>query len=257
MPHDDEVHAIISTGRQRLRLQVGDAVTVGRASGNAMRIGHAPVDLRVPREAMRLECRADGVLIFNTSDKRTITADVFPGPGFDVPPLSLAGTAPHRTVALVIHGTDGVRHTVTVDSTRLTGAARAQRTTDAATDRGDITLGYERLSWVSDRQRQLLCALVLPGRFGWHGSTGTPTYAQMAEILDERGVRLTPKHIRNTLDEMRLRIALDHDVYDIHGDGPASSPQPPPSYLPGFAQWVLLSGNVTDDELDAFDSLAG
>ncbi|PWJ55110.1 hypothetical protein SAMN06264364_10431 [Quadrisphaera granulorum] len=261
MPQQHEGYAVISAGRQRVRLPVGAAITAGRSSSTDLQIGHSPTDLRVPRLAVRLECRRDGVLIFNTSDKRTITAEVWPGPGFAVPPLSLAGSAPHATVTLVIHGTAGARHTITVDSTRLPGASAHLSGNPSGWDEGDDdadqrTIGYERLTWVTDRQRQLLCALVLPLRFGWRDLAAVPTYAQVVEILAERGIHLSAKHVRNTLDEIRLRTALDHHVDDIHSDGPCSSPEPPSSYLPAFAQWVLVSGTVTDDELAAFDDLA-
>ena len=84
-----------------------------------------------------------------------------------------------------------------------------------------------------------------------------PTYAKMEQILRERGIAVSAKRIRNSLDDLRHWLANEQGVADVHDDSadvPAGGKQ---SFLPPLAQWARLSGNVTDDELDAFDRRAG
>ncbi|GAB3192358.1 hypothetical protein GCM10027261_04890 [Geodermatophilus arenarius] len=230
----------------------GSSLTFGRAASSDLRIGHVPEDLRVPRSVGRLECRPDGVLIHNLSDKRTLLVETFPGPGFEIPPLMLMGTMPHDLVTIVVRGEGGRRHTIRVDTTGLSASPR--RPAAAATV--DATVGYRRIPELSERQRELLCALCLPPSLGWNGRTSTPTYAEMEQILRERGVAVSAKRIRNALDDLRYVLAHEHGVADIQGesaDRPAGGKQ---SFLPQLAQWARLSDNVTDDELDEFDRRA-
>lgn len=251
-----EPHAVVSAGARRHLLVPGTWLTFGRGSSSDLRIGHSPEDLRVPRTAGRLECRPDCVLIHNLSDKRSLHVETFPGPGFEVPPSMLMGTTPHDLVTVVVRGDQGRRHAIQIDTTALSpspcGAGGLSRPSEPG-----ATVGYRRIEALTPRQRELLCALCLPGSLGWSGVDGVPTYAELEQILRERGVAVSAKRIRNALDDLRHWLAHEHGVADIHSDSadtPAGGRQ---SFLPELARWARLSRNVTDDELEAFDRRTG
>ncbi|MGY1709833.1 hypothetical protein ACI8AC_10020 [Geodermatophilus sp. SYSU D00758] len=250
---DDPVvgsHVVVSSAGTRIVLRPGDALTFGRGSACHLRIGHVPEDLRVPRAAGRLECRSDGVLIHNVSDKRPLEVVTFPGPGFEIPPLRLMGTMPHDLVTVVVRGDRGRRHAINIDAGPLGLRSAGSR---APADRGSATVGYRRIDDLTPRQRDLLCALCLPGTLGWDDITGIPTYRQMERILAERGVHVNAKRIRNALDDLRHRLANEHGVADVHGDSSDAPPGGKQSFLPELAAWARISGNVSDAELEAFD----
>lgn len=260
MPTDrpSGAHVVVSAGTQARVLVPGDVLTFGRGAQNDLRVGAVAEDLRVPRLAGRLECRPDGVLIHNTSDKRPLLMEMFPGPSFEIPPRMLVGTMPHDLVTIVVRGEGRRTYPVRIDLRPL-AVSCGRRDGSAATAAEDParTVGYWRIPAITERQRTLLCALCLPGSIGGNGPAGVPAYAEMERILAERGVRLTAKTIRNTLDDLRQWLTLEHGVADIYGEDAAVTPGGKQSFLPELARWARLSGNVTDAELEEFDRRAG
>lgn len=254
MPDLDPPSAHISVGRQRHDLAPGASLTFGRSRTNDLRLGHDPDDLRVPRWAGRLEGRPDGVLIHNLSDSAPLLVETFPGPGFEIAPLMLVGTMPHDLVTVVVAGTAGRRHTLTVDATDL--VCRPAEPVARRDSGVGATVGYRRIDELTARQRTLLCALCLPTTLGWSGGGTVPTYAEMEEILAARGIRMSAKTIRNALDDLRRTLAVDHGIEGVHtGDQPTGSPAGRVSFLPALSRWAVASRTVTDAELEEFDRL--
>ncbi|PWJ54218.1 hypothetical protein SAMN06264364_108125 [Quadrisphaera granulorum] len=251
--------AVIRSGSARRELAPGEQLAFGRGQGNDLRIGHDPADLRIPRYAGRLECRPDGVLIHNTSDKRSLVVETFPGEPFEVLPLMVGGTGPHDLVTVTIDGEHGV-YSVSVDVTGLRAARRPPRAplpmTAVIGAASGATVGFARIESLTPRHRMLLCALCLPSAFGWNGQHGTPSYAEMEQILAERGHRTSAKTIRNVLDDLRRELATAHGVDGVWEE-PGAERAGRESYLPRLARWARLSGNVTTEELSDFEALAG
>ncbi len=248
---------VVRCGPARHQLAPGESLTFGRGQGNDLRIGHEPADLRIPRYAGRLEARADGVLIHNTSDKRSLVVEVFPGEPFEVAPLMTSGTGPHDLVTVVIDGERG-RYAVAVDATGLRASVPPAPLPMTAVVGGvsGATVGFARIASLTPRHRALLCALCLPAAFGWNGQHGTPSYADMEAILAERGHRTSAKTIRNVLDDLRRELATVHGVGGVWEEAGAERAGRQ-SFLPDLARWARLSGNVTTEELSDFDALAG
>lgn len=250
--------AVARCGPQRRELAPGEVLAFGRGQGNDLRFGHDPADLRIPRYAGRLECRADGVLVHNTSDKRALVVETFPGEPFEVAPLMVAGTGPHDLVTVTIDGEHGT-YAVSVDVTGLRATAAPPRPplpmTAVAGAASASTVGFARIESLTPRHRTLLCALCLPSAFGWNGQHGTPSYAEMEAILAERGHRTSAKTVRNVLDDLRRELATAHGVDGVWEEAGAERAGRE-SYLPRLVRWARLSGNVTTEELADFKALA-
>lgn len=249
--------AVVRCGGLRRELAPGEVLAFGRGQGNDLRIGHDPADLRIPRYAGRLECRADGVLVHNTSDKRSLVVETFPGEPFEVAPLMVAGTGPHDLVTVSIDGEHG-RYALSVDVTGLRSAAHPPKPplpmTAVLGGPSSATVGFARIESLTPRHRLLLCALCLPSAFGWNGQHGTPSYAEMEQILAERGHRTSAKTVRNVLDDLRRELATAHGVDGVWEEAGAERAGRE-SYLPRLARWARLSGNVTTEELADFEAL--
>jgi len=251
-------HALIICGSWSQSLTPGESLTFGRASDHALRIGYSPPDLRIPRTAGRLECRSDGVLIHNLSDKRSLTMQVFPGPELEIEPLALAGTHPHPRVRLLLHGSS------TTFSLMINAEKLRRGADDPAPPRAGTlevaTVGFERITNMSDRHRLLLTVLCLPALTQSGPRAEVPSYAEMAEILARHGHSLKPKTIRNGLDELRSWLTYEHGIPGLiqdQGDGaPApgrngdGAPAPGRNLVKELARWAILSGNVTREDLD-------
>jgi hypothetical protein len=242
--------AIITYGSTRRALLPGQSLTFGRGAGHDIRIGHEPPDLRIPRFAGRLKCRPDGVLIHNTSDKRTITMRPFPGPVLEIQPLTLVGTVPHHMVQLVLHGQSGSQFAINIDTRDLQPAAQ---TTNLDLDPvHEEAVGYTRITDLKVRERQLLTALCLPAWSGLAGSDEVPSYQELDQMFRARGIAVSAKRLRNALDALRRRLSDDYGVYSTETTGPAGGKQ---SFLPTLAHWARISGNIAEEELERFDDV--
>lgn len=226
-------HAIVTCGSFRVMLEPGRTLTFGRGRGHKLRIGHAPEDLRVPRFAGILECRDDGVLVHNMSDKRTLNVQTFPGPGYDVLPLMIVGTHPHPQVKVVIDG-QAASYAITVD-TRALGHPVVQPapSSEPTVAEKDRTVGFERIDSMSSRHRLLLTALCLPAMTRYGRKAKLPTYAEIEEILHEHGHVLRAKTIRNGLDELRGWLTNEHGVEGLIGN---ESGEPADNFLEQLEQ---------------------
>lgn len=251
-PPDPTPHAVVSCGSHRWTLTPGEVLTFGRGHRHALRIGHAPEDLRVPRSAGRFECRADGVLVHNTSDKRTLAVQTFPGPGYEILPLMIIGTHPHPQVRVIVKGL-ATAYAITVDTRPLAGGCALGP--DAPSPTGDgMTTGFERVAAMSRRHRVMLTALCLPLLTRGGDKAEVPTYAQMEIILREHGHDYKAHTLRNSLDELRSWLTYEHDVDGLLGDGSPDNGGRPANYIQALAQWAILSGNVTDLDLDRLEA---
>ncbi|GIE74779.1 hypothetical protein Aph02nite_07290 [Actinoplanes philippinensis] len=225
--------ALISSGDLTRRLVAGQSLRFGRAPGNDLRIGHSPEDRRVPRTAGLLECRDDGVLIHNLSDKRTLTVATFPGPGYEILPMMVTGTHPHPLVRLSLTGAV-TEYRITID---LRGLGPA-RTSPAGADGSAPTAGFQRIP-MKPRQRFFLTALCLPVMTSSGPRGQVPSYAAMEELMVAHGHPYRAKTIRNNLDELRAWLTHEHDIPDLTG-------------VERLAHWAIRSGNVTDTDLERF-----
>ncbi|WP_432563712.1 hypothetical protein [Kineococcus sp. SYSU DK003] len=246
--------AVITAGSLRQTLAPGDTLTFGRGAGHDLRIGHEPEDLRVPRAAGRLECRADGVLVHNTSDKRSISARTFPGPGFEIAPGALVGTVPYDMVQLVIQGQTGNQYAINIDTRGLVASIPPPQPERSGSDGSRPTVGFVRIDGLRLRERHLLLALCLPAWSGRRGAEEVPSYAEMESIFRERGVAVSAGRLRKDLDLLRRKLSEEHQVENVYtaepGGVPAGGKQ---SFLPGLARWARTSGNVTEAELERFE----
>jgi hypothetical protein len=248
---DHTPHAVVSCGSRRWSLSPGDTLTFGRGAGHPLRLGHSPEDLRVPRFAGKFECREDGVLVHNMSDKRTLVVQAFPGPGYDVLPLMIAGTHPHPQVKVVITGGAGT-YAIVVD-TRPLGPRTAPADRGIAY-RGGGTAGFDRIESMSRRHRLLLSALCLPMLTRSGPRAEVPTYAEMEKILGDQGHSFKAKTIRNGLDELRGRLTYEHGVDGLLGESSGDVSGPPGGFVAALARWAVLSGNVTDRDLERMEA---
>jgi hypothetical protein len=242
-------HAVVRSGGLRRTLYPGESLTFGRGQHNDIPLGRTPPDLRVPRSVGRLECREDMVLVHNVSNKITMLAETFPGPNFEIPPLMTVGSLPHTVLTLVVRGEGGARHVLQLDCTRLS-TAWSRLAPAPPTSSSDETVGFARLTSLTTGQREILLALCLPA---FLGEPITPSYTDMEAVLRARGRSLSAKTIRNSLDQLRRHLATDHDVPDVYSEQPDDPRGGKQSFLPQLARWARLSGNVTDDELTAFE----
>ncbi|WP_433790030.1 hypothetical protein [Actinoplanes sp. CA-252034] len=224
--------ALITSGDFTRRLAAGRSLSFGRAVGNDLRIGHCPEDRRVPRTAGMLECRDDGVLIHNLSDKRTLTVSTFPGPGYEILPMMVTGTHPHPLVRLSLTGAVA-DYRITIDLRPL-GVARDR---PSRADGSAPTAGFQRIATMRPRHRFFLAALCLPVMTSSGPRGQVPSYAAMEELLAAHGHPYRAKTIRNNLDELRAWLTHEHDIPDL-------------ITVERLAHWAIRSGNVTEGDLE-------
>ena len=224
-------------------------MTFGRGHGHPLRIGHSPEDLRVPRYAGRLECRTDGVLIHNTSDKRTLDMQTFPGPSFDIAPLMTAGTNPHQQVRVVVAGSAAV-YSITVDTRRLGRPEPMDALPESATSPN--TIGFERIGSITPKHRLMLAALCLPLMTRYGRDARVPTYREMEVIFKRYGRSYAASTIKNDLDELRSWLAYEHRIEGLLRD-PDSRSTPTDRLVANLAEWAIRSGNVRDEDLDRLE----
>lgn len=241
-------HALISHGSWSHRLVPAESLTFGRSPEHVLRIGHSPPDLRVPRTAGRLECRSDGVLIHNLSDKRSLTMQVFPGPELEIRPLMMTGTHPYHRVRLLLQG-NSATFAVMINTEKLGSGTTGSALTQAGNPE-PATVGFERISDMSTRHRLLLTVLCLPALTQSGRGAEVPSYGEMAEILARHGHPLKPSTVRNGLDELRSWLTYEHQIPGLmhhQGDGATG----PGTRLTGaLGRWAILSDNVTREDLD-------
>ena len=245
-----EPHVLISCGSLQRVLTPGQTLTFGRGRGHDIRLGHNPEDLRVPRLAGKLECREDGVLVHNLSDKRSLEVQTFPGPSYDILPLMIAGTRPHPQVRLIVKGGSST-YAITIDARPLRTPASPAPPTSATDEFG--TIGFDRIPDMSGRHRLLLSALCMPLMTQTGVRARVPTYAEVEVILRRHGHAIRARTIRNGLDELRHWLTDAHGIDGLtaRADQPAAEPE---RLVAALARWAVLSGNVTDDDLDALEA---
>lgn len=243
-------HATVSCGSFRAELAPGQTLTFGRGADHALRLGHRPEDRRVPRFAGTLEARDDGVLIHNMSDKRTLHVQTFPGPGYAIAPMMIAGTHPHRYVKVVLVGLDA-EYAIAIDTRSLGGVER--EAAGPPRDAGSTT-GFERISAISPRARLFLTALCLPRMTRTGPRAQPPTYAEMEQILRAHGHDVRAKTIRNGLLDLRTWLTYEHGVDGLIGNENGSAGD---NFLVLLEQWAIRSGNVTDADLDRLEDESG
>jgi hypothetical protein len=243
-------HVLVSCGSLQRVLAPGQTLTFGRGRGHDIRVGHAPEDLRVPRLAGKLECREDGVLVHNLSDKRSLEVQTFPGPSYDILPLMIAGTRPHPQVRVIVKGGSST-YAIAIDARPLGTAAPAAPPTSATDEFG--TIGFDRITDMSGRHRLLLSALCLPLMTQTGLRARVPTYAEIEVILRRHGHAIRARTIRNGLDELRHWLTDAHGIDGLtaRADQQAAEPE---RLVAALARWAVLSGNITDDDLDALDA---
>jgi hypothetical protein len=244
---DHTPHAVVICGRHRLLLAPEKALTFGRGRANRLRIGHEPEDSGVPRSAGRLECRPDGVLVHNTSDKVELIIRPVPGPEYPVELCGVAGTQPHGLVKVVVKGRLG-EYEITVDTRALRASARAQPVPAG----GRKTSGFERIRRMSRRDRMVLSALCLPLLIRVGPRAEVPTYAEVAATLRTHGHPVSRATVRKRLDDLRTWLTHEHGIDGLVGDGAETSGRPP-VYVQRLARWAVVSGNVTTKDLDNLD----
>jgi hypothetical protein len=240
--------AVVTCGSFHAVLRPGEQLQFGRSAGNQLRIGHAPEDRRVPRTAGRFECREDGVLIHNLSDKRILLVSTFPGPGYEIAPLMIGGTHPHGRVRVSLSG-HAAKYVIHLDARGLDAARDRQTGTETADD--DATVGFRRIEKMSARHRLFLTALCLPLMTSSGRTSQIPSYAGIETLFAEFGYTYKAKTIRNNLDELRQWLTNEHDIEDLLApdDEPAGSSR----VVDKLAHWAIRSGNVTDADVERLE----
>jgi hypothetical protein len=240
--------AVVTFGREQTLLDPGQSLSFGRGRANGLRIGHQPEDLGVPRAAGRLECRTDGVLVHNASDKVDLMVRPHPGPEYRVEPRGIAGTQPHAVVKVVVVGRLGA-YELTVDAAVLLGG----RSTPTASVDEHGTVGFDRIEGMRASDRRMLAALCLPLLTRVGPRAVVPTYAEVATILSSHGHPVSRATVRRRLDELRTWLGHEHCVDALVGDG-AETGGRPTEYVQRLARWAIASGNVTPEDLDELDT---
>jgi hypothetical protein len=240
-------HAVVTCDGRRRALRPGQTLTVGRGQDNDLRIGHDPENRRIPRAVCRLECRPDGILIHNASNKVSLMLTTFPGPGLEIPPLMVTGTRPHSLVRITVPD-GGAGIAIDIDARLLGGAPEPDE--NPGSHRADVsgTVGYARIESISPQQRRLLCALCLP--LMTRSGADVPTYAEMEQILRRYGHAIRARTIRNNLDELRAVLSNEFGIVGLSRDRPGGSSSSHETYLPALEQWARRSQNVTEADLE-------
>jgi hypothetical protein len=241
--------AVITCGAFTRELDPGSSMTFGRGHGHPLRIGHSPEDLRVPRFAGRLECRTDGVLIHNTSDKRTLNVQTFPGPSFDIAPLMIAGTNPHQQVRVVVAGSAAV-YSITIDARRLGRPEPMEAVPELLAS--PFTIGFDRIESISPKHRLMLAALCLPLMTRYGRDAQVPTYSEMEVIFKRYGRTYAASTIRNNLDDLRSWLTYEHRIEGLLRDSDSRSTSND-RLVANLADWAIRSGNVRDEDLDRLE----
>ena len=195
-----------------------------------------------------VECRSDGVLIHNLSDKRSLTMQVFPGPELEIRPLMVTGTHPYRRVRLLLHG-NSATFAIMINTEKL-GSGTTGPTPDQAGNPEPATVGFERIPDMSGRHRLLLTVLCLPALTQSGRGAEVPSYAEMAEILARHGHPLKPSTIRNGLDELRSWLTYERQIPGLMHNQGGNATGPGTRLTGALSRWAILSGNVTREDLD-------
>jgi hypothetical protein len=171
-----------------------------------------------------------------------------PGLELEIEPLALAGTHPHPRVRLLIHGSS-TTFSLIINAEKLVRGAGDPAFSRTGTLE-QATVGFERITTMSDRHRLLLTVLCLPTLTQSGRRAEVPSYAEMAGILARYGYSLKPKTIRNGLDELRSWLTYEHDIPGLLQDQDDGTPAPDGNLVKKLARWAILSGNVTSEDLD-------
>lgn len=240
--------AVVTFGRVQTLLGPGQSLSFGRGRANGLRIGHQPEDLGVPRAAGQLECRTDGVLVHNASDKIDLVVRPHPGPEYRVEPRGIAGTQPHALVKVVVEGRLRA-YELTVDTVALLGG----RASPIVSVDEHKTVGFDRLEGMRASDRRMLSALCLPLLTRVGARAVVPTYAEVAAIMSFHGSPISRATVRRRLDELRAGLGNEHGVDGLVGDGTETGGRPT-EYVQRLARWAIASGNVTPEDLDELDN---
>jgi len=167
----------------------------------------------------------------------------FPGPGYEILPLMVAGTHPHPQVRISLTG-NAAKYLIVVDVRELQAASAPL----GPADESAATVGFRRLADMNPRHRLFLSALCLPLLTASGERGQVPTYAGIERILEDRGYRYKAKTIRNNLDDLRQWLSYEHDVPELLAadEGPAGAER----VVDKLAHWAIRSGNVTDADLE-------
>lgn len=237
--------ASVIFGGRSLPLHPGESLTFGRSRGNDLQIGREPLDLGISRNAGVLHCLPDGILVRNLSAKVALTVRTFPGPGFEVAPLTMVGTHPYERARIVLPGSTG-NHQIDLD-------LRALRvTTPAIYDSSSArTTGFARLPDMRPRHRFFLSALCLPLLTASGEAARVPRYTEVREILASRGHHLSVRTIRNNLNDLRVWLTYEHSIPGLIC---AAGEKPGESATTGrLAEWAIRSTNVTPEDLERLE----
>ena len=164
----------------------------------------------------------------------------FPGPGYDILPLMIAGTHPHPQVKVVVTGGAGT-YAITVDTRRLgpRTAESGDQAPERDRDREDGRVRPDRIDVAPAPHPAPALCLPMLTRSGQRANV--PTYAELEKILEAHGQPFKAKTIRNGLDELRSWLTYEHGVEGLLGESTADAGGPSGGYVQALARWAVLS----------------
>ena len=235
--------AVVRHGTRTWVLCPGARLHFGRGDGVDIPVAAEPADLMISRSAGRLAATDLGVLVTNSSARRSLYLQAVPGPEIEVKPGMTVGTAPHERSRIVLLGSHDARYVLDVRAAAPSDAPDGTRPESVAA--GDPTSpAYARLD-LTRAQRRYLAALCEPLLTA---AAPSATYHQIAQRCG-----VSDSTVRNCLDALRQALALDHGVPGLIRPENADRHGRRDDFLRALAAWAIDSGNVTRADLDGVD----
>lgn len=225
------------------QLEGAARLAFGRGRECEVRFAHDPEDDYVSRVAGRLELLDDAVLVRNTSTSKVLHLQPHARAEITVAPLTAVAVLECRFVRVVVPGSYGTRHVLSVSgSTTATdpGGGRTPAVVDL--------VGMTREPLLTVRERLVLTALCEPLLAG--GADRRP--ADYRAVAARTG--LTQPVVRKVLDGVRERLSNEFGAPGLQSEG-SDVRRGAVNYGSALAVWATSTGLVSLRDLERLDDV--
>lgn len=233
--------AHVRHGTASWRLVAQGRLAFGRGKECDVRLAHDPEDDYVSRVAGRLELVDDAVLVRNTSTSKVLHLQPHARAEITVSPLTAVAVLDCGFVRVVVPGSHGTRHLLSISSSdAASGADRRPEVVDL--------VGMTREPLLSARERVVLAALCEPLLVG--GRDRRP--ADYRTVAARTGQ--TQPVVRKLLDAVRERLSNEFGAPGLQG-GDGATRHGSVNYSSALAVWATSTGLITQSDLEALDAV--